>query len=302
MSIPLVTIIILNWNGSNDTLACLHSLAVLDYPSYEVIVIDNGSTDNSIAAIRASYPHLTLIETRTNLGFVGGNNLGLEYAHKMGVDYALLLNNDTEVAPDFLQKLVDAAETDPAVGIVGPMIYYFDTPKVIWSAGGEVDWQYGNTRMIGIGEIDYGQFDGSTRPVDFITGCAFLIKISVYEQMGGLDPRFFAYYEEVEWCVRISRAGYRILFVPQSKVWHKISPLARESSPQVHYYMTRNRLLFLKCAQLGWHPWLYTFYQYTRTLISWTLKPHWWKKAPQRRAMIRGIQDFICSKWGAATP
>jgi hypothetical protein len=301
MSIARVTIIILNWNGCHDTLACLQSLAGLDYPAYEVIVIDNGSTDNSVAVIRATFPQVTLVEAGENLGFVGGNNLGLEQACKMGSDYALLLNNDTEVAPAFLRKLVDAAEADPTAGAASPIIYYFDTPKVIWSAGGEVDWRHGHTRLVGMGETDDGQFDGKPRPVGFITGCAFLIKMPVYEQVGGLDPRFFAYYEDNEWCLRIHRAGYRILFVPQAKVWHKISPLVRESSPQVHYYMTRNRLLFLKCTQAGWQSWLNTFYEYTRTLISWTIKPRWQYKAPLRKAMIRAILDFLRGRLGEAT-
>jgi GT2 family glycosyltransferase len=297
-----VIIIILNWNGCNDTLACLTSLNSIDYPVFKVIVVDNGSMDDSIAVIRAAFPQVLLIEAGMNLGFVGGNNLGLEYAHKMGAEYALLLNNDTEVAPNFLQKLVEAAEEDHTVGVAGPMIYYHDTPKVIWSAGGEVDWRSGSTRMIGIGETDNGQFDGAPRPVDFITGCAFLIKMTVYEQVGGMDTRFFAYYEDNEWCARIAHAGYCLLIAPQAKVWHKISPIARESSPRVHYYMTRNRLLFLKCIRAGWLPWTNTFYEYARTLLSWTIKPRWRYKAPQRRAMIRAIMDFLRGQWGEAIP
>jgi GT2 family glycosyltransferase len=300
MSKPNVIIIILNWNGCDDTLACLTSLNNLDYPAYKVIVVDNGSVDDSIAVIRAAFPQVTYVEAGTNLGFVGGNNLGLEYAHKMGAEYTLLLNNDTEVAPNFLQKLVEAAEEDPTVGVAGPMIYYHATPKVIWSAGGVLNWRRGSTRMVGIGEIDNDQFDGAPHPMDFITGCAFLIKMPVYEQVGGFDSRFFAYYEETEWCVRVARAGYRILLVPQAKVWHKISPQARESSPRVNYYMTRNRLLFLKCIRAGWLPWINTFYEYARTLLSWTIKPRWRYKAPQRRAMIRAILDFLHGQWGEA--
>jgi GT2 family glycosyltransferase len=293
-----VTVIILNWNGRDDTLACLTSLKSLEYPAFEVVVVDNGSKDDSVTAIRSTFPKVTLIEAKTNLGFVGGNNLGLEYAQKMGAEYALLLNNDTEVAPDFLQKLVEAVDGNPDVGVAGPMTFYYDTPNVIWSAGGEVDWQHGRTHMFGLGETDNGQYDGSARQVDFVTGCAFLIKMPVYIQAGGLDPRFFAYYEEVEWCVRIARAGYCTLFVPQAKVWHKISPLARESSPQVHYYMIRNRLLFLKCIQAGWKAWFSTFFEYALTLVSWTIKPRWRYKAPQRRAMIQAIVDFFHGRWG----
>jgi GT2 family glycosyltransferase len=294
-----VAIIVLNWNGRDDTLACLASLGQLDYPLYEVIVVDNGSSDDSAAAIRAAYPQVTLIETGDNLGYVGGNNMGLQHARTMGADYALLLNNDTEVAPDFLRLLVEAAEADPRIGIIGPTIYYFDRPDVIWSAGGAIDWGWGDTRMIGVDKVDQGQFGLLPRPVDFVSGCAMLIKMSSIDQMGVLDPRFFAYYEETEWCVRIARAGFKIVHVPQAKIWHKISPTAREASPQVHYYMTRNRLLFLKLSGAGVSSWLNTLlFDYGRTLLSWSLKPRWRHKAPQRRAMLQAISDYRQKRFG----
>ncbi len=296
---PPVMIVVLNWNGRADTLACLGSLARLDYLAHGVVVVDNGSTDDSVAAVRASYPQVTLIETGENLGYVGGNNVGLEHARAMRADYALLLNNDTEVAPDFLRLLVEAAEANPATGIVGPTIYYFDRPDVIWSAGGAIDWGRGRTSMIGLDEVDQGQFGHTVRPVDFVTGCALLIKMSVVEQVGMLDPRFFAYYEEAEWCVRASQAGFKILHVPQAKIWHKISPDAREASPQVHYYMTRNRLLLLKLSKMGLGPWLSALLlDYGRTLVSWTLRPKWRSKSRQRRAMLQAIRDYGRRRFG----
>jgi hypothetical protein len=298
MKAPQVAVIILNWNGRDDTLACLASLSRIDYVAHEIIVVDNGSSDDSVLAIRVAYPQVTLIEAGDNLGYVGGNNMGLEYAQKIGADYALLLNNDTEVAPDFLRLLVEAAESDPAVGIVGPSIYFFDQPLIIWSAGGGIDWRRGQTWMIGLNEQDAGQFGQTPRLVNFVTGCAMLIKMPLIERVGLLDQRFFAYYEETEWCVRITRAGYKILQVPQAKIWHKISPVTREASPQVHYYMTRNRLLFLKLAQVGLMAWLNTLFDYSRTLLSWTLKPKWRHKAPQRRAMLQAILDYRRERFG----
>jgi GT2 family glycosyltransferase len=268
-------------------LSCLASLSRLDYPVYDIVVVDNGSSDNSAAAIRADYPHLTLIETGENLGYVGGNNVGLQQAQSMGATYALLLNNDTEVSPDFLTLLVETAERELLAAIVGPTIYYFDRPEVIWSAGGVIDWRQGQTSMLGLDEVERGQFGQLPRPVDFVTGCALLIKMSVVAQVGLLDPRFFAYYEETEWCVRVSRAGFKILHVPLAKIWHKISPIAREASPQVHYYMSRNRLLFLQLSRAVTVAWLNTLlFDYGRTLLSWSLKPQWRHKAPQRRVEI----------------
>jgi GT2 family glycosyltransferase len=298
MNSPRVAVVVLNWNGRDDTLDCLASLGRLNYPAYEVVVVDNGSNDGSAAAIRAAYPQVTLIETGDNLGYVGGNNVGLEYAKAIGANYALLLNNDTEVAPDFLHFLVEAAEENSTVGIVGPTIYYFDQPHVIWSAGGGVDWSRGDTWMIGLDEEDHGQFGKSPRPVDFVTGCALLVKMSLAEQVGVLDQRFFAYYEETEWCVRATRAGFKILHVPQAAIWHKISPAAREASPQVQYYMTRNRLLFLKLAGAGLPARLRALLLCGRTLLSWGLKPKWRHKAAQRRAMIQAVADYLRGRFG----
>src|SRR5688572_29133447 len=296
-----VAIIVLNWNGLKDTLACLASLAQLDYPNTVLIVVDNGSTDNSVPTLQAAYPQVVLIATGENLGYVGGNNRGLEYARQVGADYALLLNNDTEVSPDFLQLLVEAAEQDSQTGIVGPTIYYFDQPEAIWSAGGAINWQQGDTYMIGLNQIDQGQFGQLPRPVAFVTGCALLIKMAVIEQVGCLDSRFFAYYEETEWCVRVSRAGIKTLHVPSAKIWHKISLVAREASPQVHYYMTRNRLLFLRLSQAGITSWLHIMFNYSRTLLSWTLKPKWRQhKAPQRQAMVQAILDYRRGRFGKA--
>jgi GT2 family glycosyltransferase len=296
---PRVIIIVLNWNGRDDTLACLASLSELDYPSYELVVVDNGSSDDSVPAIRASFPRVTLVETGENLGYVGGNNLGLEYAQVARADYTLLLNNDTEVAPDFVRILVDAAQAKPAIGIAGPTIYYYERPDVIWSAGGAIDWQRGSTQMVGLNERDVGQFGQMPRAVDFLAGCAMLVRHTVLERVGPLDERFFAYYEETEWCVRVKRAGFEIAHVPLARIWHKISPEARAGSPTAHYYMTRNRLLFLKATGAGPQAWLHTlFAEYLRTLMSWSLRPKWSYKKEQRRAMLWAIHDAWSGHWG----
>ncbi|MCP4536078.1 MAG: glycosyltransferase family 2 protein [Chloroflexi bacterium] len=299
-TLPSVTIIILNWNGLADTLACLESLAHLDNAdACEILVVDNGSTDGSPPVIRERFPSVTLIEVEENLGFTGGNNVGMQWALERGSDYALLLNNDTEVAPDFLRLLVEAAEADSQVGIVGPTIYYYEEPQTVWSAGGKIDWRRGATWMVGLDERDTGQFGESPREMDFCTGCALLIKRDVLQRVGLLDDRFFTYYEETEWCVRARRAGFKIVHVPTAKMWHKIPLDARESSPLVHYYMTRNRLLFLSAARAGLRPWFYTLVgEYLRTLLSWTLLPKWRLKRPLRRVMVRAIADAGRGQWG----
>jgi GT2 family glycosyltransferase len=301
MKPPRVVVIVLNWNGKEDTLACLESLRQLDYPNYEVVVVDNGSTDGSVEAVRASFTGVAILETGENLGFAEGNNAGVQRALAHGADYVLLLNNDTEVAPDFISILVDAVEATPQAGVAGPTIYYFDRPAIIWSAGGAIDWRRGDTRMMALDEADHGQYD-AVREVDFVTGCALLARREVFEKAGMLDPRFFMYYEEAEWCVRASRAGYKILHVPQAHVWHKITPAQQAASPRIHYYMTRNRLLFLRNTQAGVRAWLHTLVaEYLRTLVSWTVRPRWRSQHAQRQAMIDAIADFTWGQFGPTT-
>ena len=297
---PQVTIIILNWNGLADTLACLESLMHLDYTGdCEILVVDNGSTDGSPPIIRERFPGVTLIEVGENLGFTGGNNVGLQWALERGSDYALLLNNDTEVAPDFLRLLVKAAETDPQVGIAGPTIYYYEEPQTVWSAGGGIDWQRGTTWMVGLDERDTGQFGETPREMDFVTGCALLVKRDVLQRVGLLDDRFFTYYEDTEWCVRARRAGFKIVHVPATKMWHKIPLDARENSETVYYYMIRNRLLFLGATGAGLRTWLYVLIgDYLRTWLSWTLLPKWRFKRPLRGIMVRAIADAGRGRWG----
>jgi GT2 family glycosyltransferase len=296
---PHVTIIVLNWNGKDQTLDCLASLAQLDYPQYGVVLVDNASRDGSVEAVKSIYPDVKIIQNKENLGFAQGNNVGIEYALAENPAYILLLNNDTVVAADFLKILVEAAESHPDAGIVGPSIYYFDRPQTIWSAGGAIDWKQGSTRMLHLNEEDCGQLGIDPHPVDFVTGCALLVKVPALRRAGCLDPRFFAYFEETEWCVRVAQAGYRVLHVPRAHIWHRISLQEREVSPLVQYYMTRNRLLFLQCARAGLLPLARTLlFDYGRTLLSWSFRPKWAGKSALRKAMLIAILDWFRNRFG----
>ena len=298
---PRIVIITLCYNGIADTLACLRSLGYLDYPRdrLSILVLDNASRDGTPTAVHAAYPDVLVIENGANLGFAAGNNVGLHYALNHGYDYALLLNNDTEVAPDFLSQMIATAESDPMIGVVGPTIYYHAQPDLIWSAGGRIDWRRGTSTMRGIGEVDQGQYSLSTE-VDFVTGCALLIRREALERVGLLDERFFMYYEETEWCVRIRRAGFRILHEPTAHLWHKIPLADRLDKPSVAYYMTRNRLLFLRITGGGLAAWLHAlFLQDLRTCLSYSLRPEWRDRRVNRDAMLRGMRDFWLGRFGA---
>lgn len=295
---PKVLVVVLAYNRVELTLACLTSLARREYEQSDVLLVDNGSRDGTPAAARAHFPGVGVIETGANLGYAGGNNVGLRYALERGYDYALLLNNDTEVAPDCLHELVAVAEADPAIGLAGPTITYFDRPDTIWSAGGTLDRRRGSSTMRGLNQPLEAQ---SSEPaeVDFLTGCALLCKRPVLERAGLLDERFFLYYEDAEWCVRARRAGFRVVHAPRARVLHKIPPDGRAAAPYVGYYMARNRLLFLRATGAPPPVWLRAILlQDLRTCLSWSLRPKWRGKRGQRDALLAAWRDFALGRFG----
>jgi GT2 family glycosyltransferase len=295
---PKVSIVLLNYNNHHFTIDCLKSLEHVMYPNFEPIVVDNGSKEESINAVKQAFPETILLVTGKNQGFTGGNNVGIRYALEHGADYVMLLNNDTVVAPDMFDLMIEVMEKDPSIGVTGPMIYYYDSPEMIWSIGGEIDWNSGTTRMLGLNEVDKGQYGLTPQPTDFITGCALLVRREVWEKVGLLDDNFFIYYEETEWCVRAGRGGFKLYYVPMAMMWHKISIEARAVSPWVYYYMTRNRLLFLHKSKVGLRTWVNISIEYARTFVSWSLRPKWQDRRHLRSVMLRAIKDYTTGNLG----
>lgn len=240
-----VFIIILNWNGYKDTVECVQSLFKIDYPNYEILVVDNGSSDDSVSRLRAEFPGLTVLANGRNLGFPGGNNVGIRYAMEKGAEYVFLLNNDTVVDSKVLTELVRVAEEDKDVGMVGPVILDYINPSILWFAGSTVDYRMGWTPHWGENEELNGKWSG-VYDVDRLSGCAMLIKKEVIQSIGLLDEDYFLYYEDTDWCVRANHAGYKIKCTGSARVWHKVSDNGRRDSPMVRYYCQRNKLLFLK--------------------------------------------------------
>lgn len=252
---PLVYVIVLSWNGKNDTLECLASLQQLTYPNARIVVVDNASSDGTGGAIRSAFPNIELIVNTSNLRFAGGNNVGIRRALERGAEYVLMLNNDTVVDPEFLSRLIGAAETNRQIGIVGPKIYYFGDPKRIWFAGGLIKWWRGRVTHTGIREVDSGKYD-VTMDVDYITGCCMLIKREVIETIGMLDERYYIYGEDVDLCVRASRLGYKSVYVPSSRVWHKLSV---STKGHLSWFKNWNKLksqLRLMARYARWYHWI----------------------------------------------
>ncbi len=294
---PLVVTVILNTNRREDTLACLESLRRVSYSNHRVIVLDNASTDGSVEVIRSSYPAARVIPLEQNLGYAGNNNVGIRLALEQGAGWVFVLNEDTVVDSACISHLVEVGESDPATGIVGPLVYHYDEPDIIQSAGGILDGRW-NSIHTGQNEKDCGQFS-RPRKVDWISGCAILVRREVIEQVGGLDERFFYYWEETEWCVRARRKGWQIFHVPAAKIWHKGVQRNYQPSPNVTYYATRNRFLLLSKHQAPLRVWAGSILQTARTLASWTVKPKYRFLRDHREAMMQGTMDFLRHRWGA---
>jgi GT2 family glycosyltransferase len=222
VSEPLVYIIVLNWNGRELVLDCLRSIQQLRYSNVTAVVVDNGSIDGSVEAVKEQFPDVILIENMRNLRWSGGNNEGIKHALENQADYIILLNNDTIVDPDMITKLVEAAEQDPSIGLLGPKIYYHHDPELLWYAGGRVNLIQGRLWHTGIREKDRGQYD-QVSEVDYITGCALMIRAEVAHRIGLIDPAYIAYCEDVDYSIRAKQAGYRLVLVPSAKMWHKVS-------------------------------------------------------------------------------
>jgi GT2 family glycosyltransferase len=296
MAEPHVVTIILNNNRRDDTLACLASLAQGVYKNHSMIVLDNGSSDGSVEAIGASFSAVEIIELTENLGYAGNNNVGLEAILSRPVDWVFVLNDDTIVDSDCITRLIEVGESDEQIGIVGPMVYHHDEPNVIQSAGGKLG-RYWESWHIGQNEPDQGQFV-QPHPVDWISGCAILLRRAVIEEVGLLDERFFCYWEEIDWCLRASKAGWHIMHVPQAKLWHKGVQRDYRPKPWVTYYSTRNHFLLLAKHRAPLVAWLITWGQTLRTLISWTIKPKWRSMNGHRNAMWWGMLDFLRNRLG----
>ena len=251
---PLVYIILLNWNNYELTEDCIKSLRKITYTNYKLVVVDNGSQHDvpRLKKLKKLYSIL-LIENEKNLGFAEGNNIGIRHALKSNANYVLLLNNDTVVEPRFLDILVGEAEKNQSTGIASPLIYYYDEPEKVWYGGATFNFWHGDAKHQHLNELDKGQFN-SVRSTTYGSGAALLIKRKVLEEVGMLDAYFFIYYEETDLCVRASRKGYMIKFVPQAKVWHKVSASTKKASPFMIRQNIRNRFIFMR-KNAKWYHW-----------------------------------------------
>lgn len=240
-----VAIIILNWNGKKDTLECLESLHQLDYKDYEIVVVDNGSTDGSLNVFSSLYPDIILLDNKENLGFAEGNNKALKYVLEKSFDAILLLNNDTIVHPSLLKEFVKLSEQYPK-SILGSKAYLYSERNTFDHFGGNWNFHKGAFDLVGHREKEDNFSWESPFEIDYVCGCALFAKTTAFREIGLLDARFFLFWEETDFCFRAKQLGYKILVCPQAKIWHKVSASFVGGKPHMTYFWWRNRLLWIE--------------------------------------------------------
>lgn len=255
-----VFISLLNFNGKRNTVACLESLKSIEKDSFKltIVVVDNNSKEEfDLKNGNIGDIPLVVIKNSKNLGYSGGNNVGIKYALKNGADYVLILNNDTYVDKNFLQELLKIAEQNNRVGIVVPKIYFApgfefhkdrykkeELGRVFWYAGGEMDWNNVIGHHRGVDKVDNGQYS-NTEETEIATGCCMLLKKEVFDRVGILDDKYFLYYEDADLVMRAKKNNFKVIYVPKSIIWHKNAGSAGGSGSILQdYYITRNRLIF----------------------------------------------------------
>ena len=289
---PKVTIIMLTWNQLEDTTECLESLKKITYPNFKIMVIDQGSESNDAEIIQEKYPQIKVIKNRKNEGFCRGNNIGAKIALKENPDYLLFMNNDTTVEPDFLDKLIEFSERNPKVGIAGPLILnYYERDKV-YSCGGRANKF----------SFDYQEYKFILKKprtdLNFISGCAILVKKQVIDKVGLWDEDFFSYWEDTDWCLRAEIAGFKLACIPDSVIYHKVTRANKYLSKRYVYFMTRNNLLIAKKYAKGYQwpsiigsflmrRWLAYFFKLILTRNFSSLPMIFW-----------GTWDFITANYG----
>ena len=240
-----IAIIIVNWKQYELTINCLLSIKKLEYKNWKVILVDNESNFEKINKIKSDFNKVEVIESKENLGFASANNIGIKYAIKNKFEYVMLLNNDTEVNKKFLSPLLNSFQNDNSLGAVQPLIMNYYNRAKIWNAGGYLNnffgFPYTNKKL-----------NNKNQQIDWITGCCIILRTTVIKKVGLMDEDFFAYYEDVDWSLRIKKLGYKLGVVESSVIFHHGTKSSNDSnlegnlSPFVHYLNIRNHIYLVK--------------------------------------------------------
>ena len=284
ISTPFVFIHILNYNGGEEILRCLASLRQLTYPSFQVIVIDNASTDNSLTQIQSEFPEVTIIKNTRNLGFGAGHTIGIQKALAEKIPYVWLLNQDTVVAPDALGHLINKCEVNPTLGAVSPLILHPD--NTVWFANGRIDWW----RMRAI------HTRATAGIPDYLSGCALLLRSEVFAQSVTFDEQYFLYYEDVDLSLQLKKLRFKLLVEPKARVWHTETSASRPLIKTL-WLVWSGLLFFSKNTPWWWRPWV-QFYFFLRVFYN---KIFCFYQPTPIRCALREIYRFFLHTYGYHT-
>jgi len=281
---PRVAAIVVNYNGRDITLQAVRSLQGMSYPAFDLIVLDNASTDGSPEALARKFPNLKQLRVEINRGSASGYAAGFRWAFENGYDYVLLLNNDIEVEPDLLDRLVEVAESDPKIGVVGPKCYFHGDRERLWSTGGILRFRESITRERGYGEIDHGQYDRDAE-VDYINGCAILIKKEAAEAAGMWDAIFYICVDDADFCTRVKRKGFRCVYVHRAVLYHMVAYTTGGYSPGRNFQFGRSSAIYARRYARPWN-WL-TFLAFSAAAVI----------VGFLRELPKGNQKAALAKW-----
>lgn len=241
---PLVYIIVLNYNGYVDTVECIESLKAITYKNHRIVIVDNNSTDGSCGKLKSEYIDIEFVESDENLGYAGGNNLGIKRALENNAGYVCIINNDVVVEPSFLEPILSKMEKDKSIGIAGSKVCEYTDRSKIQSTGSRVDLFRGNVYQLNTGvPADSVKED---LEVDYISGACLVVRKDVIDKTGLLPEVYFLFFEETEWCLKAGRAGYKVKCICDSAIYHKGSSTIDKISGIKEYYMVRNNIIFEK--------------------------------------------------------
>lgn len=292
---PPVGVVIVNWNLKDSLRETLQSFRKVDYPGLQIVVSDNASTDGSPDMVRAEFPEVVVLTREKGLGYAKGASLGLEHLLDK-TKYIFSTTNDVEVAPDLITRLVDFAEQHPDAGVIGTKIFFYDRPHKIWHAGGIIGSLHGHSRHRGWERKDHPRYD-QVRECDFVTGCGFLLRSEALQKAGCFKADLVFYSEDAELCYRIREHGYRIMYLPTARMWHKVGTTLAKNRPVQLQYSTRNNLYLIKRHRVGWYPLsllVHVLAVSPAKMLFFALCFRW----ANARGIWRGIRDWRKDKYG----
>ncbi len=298
----LVSIIVVNYLEPDLTIKCVESIKNNNHDNFEIIIIDNGSTENTNRILQKVLDGKTkLVNCRKNLGFSEGANLGFKHALQGNAKYIMVINNDTTVDKSFIQPLIDTIKSDSYTAAVAPKIYYQKTPNIIWAAGGEINRITSKAKNRGLGQKDIGQYDLVANQ-DYLTGCCILFDRDKLIEIGGFNGKYFAYIEDVEWSARARKKGYKLKYVPNSVIWHEAGATIQKTNicndnstgPFQHYLIARNSMWYIRTHITG-------FFKFT-SIVSYTIRYSYYsigflvkRKISKLTYMFHGIKHGLAN-------